>query len=135
MPYVFLQVYCQFKEKNSKFGLSAEKETYNQNAILLGAKIENKINIFDKQVKLYGYGTYKKALNEEKLKFDANYNAISNAKITVKGIELPKESIFFGVGSTVQLNKNFELYLNYENKLNINKDRDSIFTTGFRVVF
>ncbi len=125
----------EFKEKNSKFGLSAEKETYNQNAILLGAKIENKINIFDKQVKLYGYGTYKKALNEEKLKFDANYNAISNAKITVKGIELPKESIFFGVGSTVQLNKNFELYLNYENKLNINKDRDSIFTTGFRVVF
>ena len=125
----------EFKEKNSKFGLSAEKETYNQNAILLGARIENKINIFDKQVKLYGYGTYKKALNEEKLKFDANYNAISNAKITVKGIELPRESIFFGVGSTVQLNKNFELYLNYENKLNINKDRDSIFTTGFRVVF
>lgn len=125
----------EFKEKNSKFGLSAEKETYNQNAILLGARIENKINIFDKQVKLYGYGTYKKALNEEKLKFDANYNGVSNAKITVKGIELPRESIFFGVGSTVQLNKNFELYLNYENKLNINKDRDSIFTTGFRVVF
>ena len=125
----------EFKEKNSKFGLSSKRETYNQNSILVGARIENKINIFDKQVKLYGYGTYKKALNEEKLKFNANYNAISNAKITIKGIELPKESIFFGVGSTVQLNKNFELYLNYENKVNIKKDRDSIFTTGIRVVF
>ena len=125
----------EFKEKNSKFGLSSKRETYNQNAILVGARIENKINIFDKQVKLYGYGTYKKALNEEKLKFDANYNGVSNAKITVKGIELPKESIFFGVGSTVQLNENFEVYLNYENKMNIKKDKENVISTGFRVVF
>ena len=125
----------EFKEKNSKFGLSSKRETYNQNSILVGARIENKINIFDKQVKLYGYGTYKKALNEEKLKFNANYNAISNAKITIKGIELPKESIFFGVGSTVQLNENFEVYLNYENKMNIKKDKENVISTGFRVVF
>lgn len=125
----------EFKEKNSKFGLSSKRETYNQNSILVGARIENKINIFDKQVKLYGYGTYKKALNEEKLKFNANYNAISNAKITIKGIELPKESIFFGVGSTVQLNENFEVYLNYENKMNIKQDKENVISTGFRVVF
>lgn len=125
----------EFKEKNSKFGLSSKRETYNQNSILVGARIENKINIFDKQVKLYGYGTYKKALNEEKLKFDASYNGVSNAKITVKGIELPKESIFFGVGSTVQLNENFEVYLNYENKMNIKQDKENVISTGFRVAF
>ena len=102
---------------------------------MFGTRIENKTNIFNKKLKFYGYGTYKKALNDEKLKFEANYNGISNAKITVKGIELAKDSIFLGVGSTIELSKNFELYLNYENKLNIKKDRNSIFTTGFRIIF
>lgn len=125
----------KFKEENSNFGLTSNMEIYRQNAILFGTRIENKTNIFSKKLKFYGYGTYKKALNDEKLKFEANYNGISNAKITVKGIELAKDSIFLGVGSTIELSKNFELYLNYENKINIKKDRNSIFTTGFRIIF
>ena len=116
-----------FNEKNSQFGLKADKKTYNQTSGFVGIRSGQSFNFKNgSKTTVQGYVTYQRALNNEDLSFEASYSGLSNAKFKVKGIGLSKNKAWVGVGI---LNE-----VNYDGKID-KKAQNNVFTTGIRVNF
>ena len=124
-----------FNEKNSQFGLKADKKTYNQTSGFVGIRSGQSFNFKNgSKTTVQGYVTYQRALNNEDLSFEASYSGLSNAKFKVKGIRLSKNKAWVGVGILNEVNPNFAWYVNYDGKID-KKAQNNVFTTGIRVNF
>ena len=124
-----------FNEKNSQFGLKADKKTYNQTSGFVGIRSGQSFNFKNgSKTTVQGYVTYQRALNSEDLSFEASYSGLSNAKFKVKGIGLSKNKAWVGVGILNEVNPNFAWYVNYDGKID-RKAQNNVFTTGIRVNF
>ena len=124
-----------FNEKNSQFGLKADKKTYNQTSGFVGIRSSQSFNFKNgSKTTVQGYVTYQRALNNEDLSFEASYSGLSNAKFKVKGIGLSKNKAWVGVGILNEVNPNFAWYVNYDGKID-KKAQNNVFTTGIRVNF
>ena len=124
-----------FNEKNSQFGLKADKKTYNQTSGFVGIRSGQSFNFKNgSKTTVQGYVTYQRALNNEDLSFEASYSGLSNAKFKVKGIGLSKNKAWVGVGNLNEVNPNFAWYVNYDGKID-KKAQNNVFTTGIRVNF
>ena len=124
-----------FNEKNSQFGLKADKKTYNQTSGFVGIRSGQSFNFKNgSKTTVQGYVTYQRALNNEDLSFEASYSGLSNAKFKVKGIGLSKNKAWVGVGILNEVNPNFAWYINYDGKID-KKAQNNVFTTGIRVNF
>ena len=124
-----------FNEKNSQFGLKADKKTYNQTSGFVGIRSGQSFNFKNgSKTTVQGYVTYQRALNNEDLSFEASYSGLSNAKFKVKGIGLSKNKAWVGVGILNEVNPNFAWYVNYDGKID-KKAQNNVFTTGIRVNF
>ena len=124
-----------FNEKNSQFGLKADKKTYNQTSGFVGIRSGQSFNFKNgSKTTVQGYVTYQRALNSEDLSFEASYSGLSNAKFKVKGIRLSKNKAWVGVGILNEVNPNFAWYVNYDGKID-KKAQNNVFTTGIRVNF
>ena len=124
-----------FNEKNSQFGLKADKKTYNQTSGFVGIRSGQSFNFKNgSKTTVQGYVTYQRALNSEDLSFEASYSGLSNAKFKVKGIGLSKNKAWVGVGILNEVNPNFAWYVNYDGKID-KKAQNNVFTTGIRVNF
>lgn len=124
-----------FNEKNSQFGLKADKKTYNQTSGFVGIRSSQSFNFKNgSKTTVQGYVTYQRALNNEDLSFEASYSGLPNAKFKVKGIGLSKNKAWVGVGILNEVNPNFAWYINYDGKID-KKAQNNVFTTGIRVNF
>ena len=124
-----------FNEKNSQFGLKADKKTYNQTSGFVGIRSSQSFNFKNgSKTTVQGYVTYQRALNNEDLSFEASYSGLPNAKFKVKGIGLSKNKAWVGVGILNEVNPNFAWYVNYDGKID-KKAQNNVFTTGIRVNF
>ena len=124
-----------FNEKNSQFGLKADKKTYNQTSGFVGIRSGQSFNFKNgSKTTVQGYVTYQRALHNEDLSFEASYSGLSNAKFKVKGIGLSKNKAWVGVGILNEVNPNFAWYVNYDGKID-KKAQNNVFTTGIRVNF
>ena len=124
-----------FDEKNSQFGLKADKKTYNQTSGLIGVRASQSFNMKNgSKMTLQGYVTHQKALNNEDLSFEASYSGLPNAKFNVKGIGLSKNQTWIGAGVLNEVTPNFAWYLNYDGKID-KKAKNNVFSTGIRVNF
>ena len=128
-----------FSEDNSQFGLKADKKTYAQTSGLVGLRVGKSVDWKGGSKSTFqGYVTHQTALNNEDLSFDASYTGLSNAKFKVKGIGLPKNRTWVGVGALTEVNKNFGWYANYDGSVDSGKKgkgHNNVFTTGVRVNF
>lgn len=124
-----------FNEKNSQFGLKADKKTYNQTSGFVGIRSSQSFNFKNSsKTTVQGYVTYQRAVNNEDLSFEASYSGLPNAKFKVKGIGLSKNKAWVGVGILNEVNPNFAWYVNYDGKID-RKAQNNVFTTGIRVNF
>ena len=128
-----------FSEDNSQFGLKADKKTYAQTSGLVGLRVGKSVDWKGGSKSTFqGYVTHQTAFNNEDLSFDASYTGLSNAKFKVKGIGLPKNRTWVGVGALTEVNKNFGWYANYDGSVDSGKKgkgHNNVFTTGVRVNF
>lgn len=127
-----------FSEENSQFGLTADKKTYDQTSGLIGIRVGKAIDWNNgSKTTFQGYLTHQRAFNDENLSFEASYSGLLGAKFTVKGIGLPKNKTWVGVGALTELNKNIGWYVNYDGAFDSGngKGNNNVFTTGVRVNF
>ena len=124
-----------FNEKNSQFGLKADKKTYNQTSGFVGIRSGQSFNFKNgSKTTVQGYVIYQRAVNNEDLSFEASYSGLPNAKFKVKGIGFSKNKAWIGVGILNEVNPNFAWYINYDGKID-KKAQNNVFTTGIRVNF
>ena len=127
-----------FSEKDSQFGLTAEKKTYNQTAALVGLRVGKSVNWNSgSKTTFQGYVTHQKAFKDEDLSFDARYTGLPGAKFKVKGIGLSKNKTWVGAGALTEVNKSFGWYVNYDGSMDSGKGKGSnnVYTTGVRINF
>ena len=127
-----------FSEKDSQFGLTAEKKTYNQTAALVGLRVGKSVNWnSESKTTFQGYVTHQKAFKDEDLSFDARYTGLPGAKFKVKGIGLSKNKTWVGAGALTEVNKSFGWYVNYDGSMDSGKGKGSnnVYTTGVRINF
>jgi serine protease len=127
-----------FSEKDSQFGLTAEKKTYNQTAALVGLRVGKSVNWNSgSKTTFQGYVTHQKAFKDEDLSFDATYTGLPGAKFKVKGIGLSKNKTWVGAGALTEVNKSFGWYVNYDGSMDSRKGKGSnnVYTTGVRINF
>ena len=127
-----------FSEKDSQFGLTAEKKTYNQTAALVGLRVGKSVNWNSgSKTTFQGYVTHQKAFKDEDLSFNATYTGLPGAKFKVKGIGLSKNKTWVGAGALTEVNKSFGWYVNYDGSMDSRKGKGSnnVYTTGVRINF
>ena len=127
-----------FSEKDSQFGLTAEKKTYNQTAALVGLRVGKSVNWNSgSKTTFQGYVTHQKAFKDEDLSFDARYTGLPGATFKVKGIGLSKNKTWVGAGALTEVNKSFGWYVNYDGSMDSRKGKGSnnVYTTGVRINF
>lgn len=122
-----------FSESNTRYGMSANKKTYNMPYATIGARVNQKIG----KTGITGYLAYTKDLNKKDLNFIASYNFMPEAKFEVKGINYSRNKINAGVGITTEVKEGLNIYANYDYKHSTDKSKSDnhMITTGFRLEF
>ena len=127
-----------FSEKESQFGLTANRKNYSQTAALVGLRVGKSVNWSSgSKTTFQGYVTHQKAFKDEDLSFDARYTGLEGAKFKVKGIGLSKNKTWIGAGALTEVNKNFGWYVNYDGSVDSKKGKgnSNVYTTGVRINF
>ena len=127
-----------FSEKESQFGLTANRKNYSQTAALVGLRVGKSVNWSSgSKTTFQGYVTHQKAFKDEDLSFDARYTGLPGAKFKVKGIGLSKNKTWIGAGALTEVNKNFGWYVNYDGSVDSKKGKgnSNVYTTGVRINF
>lgn len=123
----------KFKEENTKFGMTANKKTYNMPYGTAGIKADKRIG----NVNISSYVSYTKGINKKDLDFEANYNFSENAKFKVKGINYSRDKVNAGIGINTEIKKGFNIYTNYDYKHSTDKSKSDnhMITSGIRIEF
>ena len=127
-----------FSEKESQFGLTANRKNYSQTAALVGLRVGKSVNWSSgSKTTFQGYVTHQKTFKDEDLSFDARYTGLPGAKFKVKGIGLSKNKTWIGAGALTEVNKNFGWYINYDGSVDSKKGKgnSNVYTTGVRINF
>ena len=127
-----------FSEKESQFGLTANRKNYSQTAALVGLRVGKSVNWSSgSKTTFQGYVTHQKTFKDEDLSFDARYTGLEGAKFKVKGIGLSKNKTWIGAGALTEVNKNFGWYVNYDGSVDSKKGKgnSNVYTTGVRINF
>ena len=126
-----------FEEKESAYGLKADKKSYSMPSVSAGVKAKQTL-IRDGGLKttFNAYASYEKGLGNKNLDFEASYVNNPDAKFEVKGINMSRSKIKAGIGVEHEVTKNVALHLNYDLKKATDKnDVNHMVTTGFKVSF
>ena len=117
-----------FTEDGSSLGLHADKKYYKQFSGLLGLKAEAELG----KSTLQGYLTWQRAFNDENLEYEASYAGMRDQKFTVKGIGLPRETMWTGIGILTEISPQWSWYTNYDMQLDGSDISNNVFSVGFR---
>ncbi|WP_369716953.1 autotransporter domain-containing protein [Leptotrichia sp. HSP-536] len=123
----------KFSEENTKFGMKADKKSYNLPYATVGGRIAKTFGKID----VTGYAGYTHGLNKKDLEFAASYNFSPEAKFTVKGINYSRNKINAGIGVNAKVKEGINWYSNYDFKHSADKSKanNHMVTTGVRFEF
>ena len=121
-----------FKEKNSQFALRASSTTYDQTSAVFGLRAEAK---FDR-LKLHGTVQHMAAFGDENLSFKAKYvGDTSGNHVKVKGVSLPKNTTWVGIGVEAPITENLSVNASYNVSVERSRVSDNVGSVGFRFKF
>lgn len=123
----------KIEETNSLFAIKAGKKYYNKLSGLIGLKSNTNFNWKEKNITLQTNIGFNQLLSKKDLSFEGNYAGSDSEKITVKGVDLNKNSIQLGVGISTVMKNNWSWNLNYEIQLRDQKNINNMFTAGIRL--
>ena len=119
-----------FDESNATWGIKADKKTYRATNFLVGARAEY---VADKY-KLHTSVSHSINTDKRDLAYEGRFTG-SNVKQKYYGVKQAKHTTWLGFGVFREINPAFGVYGNVDFRLESNKGRDSIFSTGIQYRF
>ncbi|MFC5474592.1 autotransporter domain-containing protein [Paraherbaspirillum soli] len=124
-----------FTESGSPFGLSANSQSYQQTAGLLGLRGDAHWNWVGGSSILQAYAAWQHGFNDGKLDFGAAFVGAPGAGFTVQGIGLARNSGWAGIGITTAVDKSWSWYANYDAQLGRGGLANNVLSAGIRIAF
>lgn len=121
-----------FSEDDSLFGLKADSKNYDQTSGLIGVRADTQFDWAGGKSTLQGYVSWQKAFDNEDLSFDASYVGMSDEKFEVKGIGLPDDTTWAGIGILTEVNDDWSWSANYDAQFDGSDVANNVFSVGFR---
>ena len=119
-----------FDESNATWGIKADKKTYRATNFLVGARAEY---VADKY-KLHASISHSINTDKRDLAYEGRFTG-SNVKQKYYGVKQAKHTTWLGFGVFREINPAFGVYGNVDFRLESNKGRDSVFSTGIQYRF
>ena len=119
-----------FDESNAAWGIKADKKTYRATNFLVGARAEY---VADKY-KLHASISHSINTDKRDLAYEGRFTG-SNVKQKYYGVKQAKHTTWLGFGVFREINPAFGVYGNVDFRLESNKGRDSVFSTGIQYRF
>ncbi|WP_314295056.1 autotransporter serine protease fusolisin [Fusobacterium periodonticum] len=119
-----------FDESNAAWGIKADKKTYRATNFLVGARAEY---VADKY-KLHTSVSHSINTDKRDLSYEGRFTG-SNVRQKYYGVKQAKHTTWLGFGVFREINPAFGVYGNVDFRLESNKGRDSVFSTGIQYRF
>ena len=119
-----------FDESNAAWGIKADKKTYRATNFLVGARAEY---VADKY-KLHASISHSINTDKRDLSYEGRFTG-SNVRQKYYGVKQAKHTTWLGFGVFREINPAFGVYGNVDFRLESNKGRDSVFSTGIQYRF
>ena len=119
-----------FDESNATWGIKADKKTYRATNFLVGARAEY---VADKY-KLHASISHSINTDKRDLAYEGRFTG-SNVKQKYYGVKQAKHTTWLGFGVFREISPAFGVYGNIDFRLESNKGRDSVFSTGIQYRF
>ena len=119
-----------FDESNAAWGIKADKKTYRATNFLVGARAEY---VADKY-KLHASISHSINTDKRDLAYEGRFTG-SNVKQKYYGVKQAKHTTWLGFGVFREISPAFGVYGNIDFRLESNKGRDSVFSTGIQYRF
>ena len=119
-----------FDESNAAWGIKADKKTYRATNFLVGARAEY---VADKY-KLHASISHSVNTDKRDLAYEGRFTG-SNVKQKYYGVKQAKHTTWLGFGVFREISPAFGVYGNIDFRLESNKGRDSVFSTGIQYRF
>ena len=119
-----------FDESNATWGIKADKKTYRATNFLVGARAEY---VADKY-KLHASISHSINTDKRDLAYEGRFTG-SNVKQKYYGVKQVKHTTWLGFGVFREISPAFGVYGNIDFRLESNKGRDSVFSTGIQYRF
>ncbi|HEY4533653.1 MAG TPA: autotransporter domain-containing protein [Fusobacterium sp.] len=125
-----------FDETVDSLAIRAKKKQYHRSGILAGLRGEYSVlHKNGKKTCLSLYSSIEKNIQNSSLAFDAKYHGEAKQNAHFRGIQLPKYTIWNGLGIEQDINNQSSVYLNYDMKIEKDKVADQVATIGFKYKF
>lgn len=124
-----------FAETGGSFGLAAGNESYHQTAGLLGVRGNAGFNWPAGKSTLSGYASWQHAASRSSLDVRAAFSSVPDSSFTVKGMGLPRNSGWIGVGITTEINSKWSWYANYDGQIENGRLVNHVAILGLRIAF
>ena len=119
-----------FDESNATWGIKADKKTYRATNFLVGARAEY---VADKY-KLHASISHSINTDKRDLAYEGRFTG-SNVRQKYYGVKQAKHTTWLGFGVFREISPAFGVYGNIDFRLESNKGRDSVFSTGIQYRF
>ena len=124
-----------FTESGGVFGLTAERQAYQQTAGLLGLRGDSRFQWAGGVSVVQAYAAWQHGFTAGSLDFRAAYVGAPAAGFTVQGIGLPRNSGWAGLGLSTAVDQRWGWYLNYDAQLGSAGLRNNVLSLGLRYKF
>lgn len=119
-----------FSESNASWGIQSNSKEYLNTNFLIGARINKKIG----KNKFQSYITQAVNIGKKDLSYEGTFIG-SSVKQKFYGIKQTKNTTWVGAGIFREINSDFGIYGNIDARLENNKSRDLVLSTGLQYKF
>ena len=121
-----------FNENDGAFGLTATSRFYHQNAGVLGVRGSADVNWRGGHSQVQAHGAWQHGFSDGKLDFSTAFVGAADAGFTVRGITLPRNSGWAGVGLSTTVRRYWGWYANYDTQFGYGGLANNVFSAGIR---
>ncbi|MGS0740244.1 autotransporter domain-containing protein [Glaciimonas sp. GG7] len=122
-----------FNESGNTFGLSANSQSYQQSAGLLGVRANSQFNWSGGKSNVQMYAAWQHTFDGGNLDFSANYNGVAGTQLSVKGIGLPRNTGWVGIGVATDVSKRWGWFANYDAQFGQAGKLNNVVSAGIRI--
>jgi len=124
-----------FAENGGSFGLTAGSQSYRQIAGLLGVRGNTSFNWPGGKSTVSGYASWQHAASRSSLDVRAAFSSVPDSIFTVKGVGLPRNSGWIGLGISTEISRKWSWYANYDGQIASGGLANHVMMLGLRISF
>ena len=124
-----------FAESGGSFGLTANSQSYQQTAGIVGVRGQRTVDWFSGKSVLQVYAAWQHAFSSGNLNFSAGYTGAPGSQFTVEGISLTRNSGWVGIGLSTAINRQWSWYANVDGQFSRAGAANSVLSLGVRIGF